>query len=144
MSYHPVEASSPSILVTCCKSLILILNTVEYAIFSSQASGPSSHFLYHPTSSISILIILVGWLWSSSSQASGPSSYVLVTGTPSSSSCTTYGLTPKELRYLQVLRKNIMMILAWLLGLVEIFEWGMSWKCEVWAHTQGAQILSGL
>ena len=58
MSYHPVEASSPSILVTCCKSLILILNTVEYAIFSSQASGPSSHFLYHPTSSISILMIL--------------------------------------------------------------------------------------
>ena len=37
-------------------------------------------------------------------ESSGPSSYVLVTGSPSESCCSTFGLTPKELRYLQVHR----------------------------------------
>ena len=35
-------------------------------------------------------------------ESCGPSSYVLLTGSPSASTCTTFGLTPKELRYLQV------------------------------------------
>ena len=68
----------------------------------------------------------LGWLWSSSSQASGPSSYVLVTGTPSSSSCTTYGLTPKELRYLQVWGRRLWWNWLDFWDQFENFEWGMS------------------